>query len=67
MTNIERQKSLDKKKWIASERAGTDQSGKMLWCDSCKYGTRDFKCEIGQAQREKECACARAYNAMKRK
>lgn len=66
MTNKDRQKSLDKKKWLLSEKVGTDQSGKMLWCESCKYCNLG-KCGISHEQRNNENSCARAYNAMARK
>lgn len=75
MKNTERQKSLDKKKWIASEKNGMDMSGEMLHCFYCKKRTpRDWQsdgflrhgCSASQEEREGQCLCATAYNRMKR-
>ena len=65
MTNKERQQSLDKKKWIASEKAGEDISGTMEYCWWCKH-RHDIGCTTTQKEREVACLCATAYNRMKR-
>ena len=65
MTNKERQKSLDKKKWIASEKKKLDYSGLMDYCRYCMH--KDWvQCTAPQQEREALCLCARAYNRMKR-
>ena len=67
MTNQERQKSLDKKKWIESEKQGKDMTGNMDYCNHCYYQEicRDTQF-IPQEEREEYCLCAKAYNRMKR-
>lgn len=68
MTNKERQKSLDKKKWLESEKKGEDLSGKMYVCGWCKNKTRMFgECTASQEEREQKCLCATAYNRMQRR
>lgn len=70
MTNEQRQKALDKSKWLASEVVGWDRSGAEMYCDYCdkqvvnttRYGT----CTATQAERESKCLCAKAYNRMHR-
>ena len=66
MTNKERQKSLDKKKWIMSEEVGEDLSGEMLYCEFCACSV-DKKCNAPQEDREKNHLCAKAFNRMKRR
>lgn len=69
MTNKERQKSLDKQKWVNSEDFGYDLSGKLFYCDHCKYQTeRNMvkSCIASQKQREEKSLCATAYNKMVR-
>lgn len=71
MTNEQRQKSLDKSKWLESERTGWDWSGVELYCDFCERqavgGTVNFPiCTATQAERESKCLCAKAYNRMHR-
>jgi hypothetical protein len=74
-TNKERQKSLDKKKWLKSEKKGMDMSGEMLHCPYCEKRTpRDWQsdgflrhgCTATQEERETACLCATAYNRMQR-
>lgn len=78
MTNKERQKSLDKKKWLESEKKGKDMSGYMEqchMCDECEIvqGYKDgnphlsLRCKASQEEREQKCLCATAYNRMYRK
>lgn len=70
MTNKERQKSLEKKKWLASERKCEDLSGKMPYCKRCYYhglNYGDVVCLASQDKRETDCLCATAYNRMQRK
>lgn len=67
MTNKERQRSLDKKKWLASEKYGGDLSGNMPFCEHCyQRGGLHGECQAPQQEREGLCHCARAYNRMKR-
>lgn len=73
MTNKERQKSLDKQKWLASEQKGEDMSGQMPYCLHCQwfdselvYGgsvVRWCNCEPKE-EREIKCYCATAYNRL---
>lgn len=63
----ELQKKLDEKKYFVGVEQGCDPAGKMLHCDSCEYGTRDFKCSISHEERVAKCACAKAYRERKRK
>ena len=65
MTNKERQKSLDKSKWLCSERDNKDLSGKMVYCTLCRHQTKDG-CNAAQEERESKCLCAKAYNRAKR-
>lgn len=65
MTNKERQKSLDKKKWIESEKCKYDKSGSMAYCCFCSYQD-EFYCTAIQEMREQNYLCATAYNRMKR-
>lgn len=67
MTNKERQKSLDKKKWLASEKIFFDMSGFMPYCKVCKERDLiDGGCIATQEEREGQCLCATAYNRMQR-
>ena len=74
MTNKQRQRSLDKKKWIESERVGGDLSGVMSHCAYCEKSFLAFQsdgatsyCGATQQERENECLCAKAFNRMKRR
>ncbi len=71
MKNIERQKQLDKKKWLASEKNGFDTSGMERQCFYCpKQKTCPpptlVHCVASQEEREEKCLCAKAYNLMYR-
>lgn len=77
MTNKERQKSLDKKKWLESEKKGKDMSAKMEYCFDCdkfivyKGHEKNMpcvttRCDASQEERESQCLCATAYNRMMR-
>lgn len=71
MKNTQRQKSLDKKKWLESQAQGFDMSGCMIYCEKCEYAdhthpTEYGKCHAEQKKREAECLCAKAYNRIKR-
>lgn len=66
MTNTERQRSLDKKKWVESEKSGIDKSGIMIYCSYCEYCSSGFKCKATQQEREARSLCAKAYNRLKR-
>lgn len=61
MNNKDRQKSLDKKKWLESEKQGVDVSGIMVICDYCTACTVNT-CTATQEERESQCLCAKAYN-----
>lgn len=65
-TNIERQHSLDKKKYFLSQKNKTDMSGKMPYCTYCKY-CKNNSCLLEQVDREMNCVCATAFNRMVRK
>lgn len=70
MTNKERQKNLEKKKWLESEKACQDLSGKMPYCKNCYYRGMNYDaivCLASQNKRETECLCATAYNRMYRR
>jgi len=67
MKNIERQRSLDRKKWYASLTYDSDQSGKMDYCQHCQKQGIFETCEADQRVRESSCLCATAYNRMKRR
>jgi hypothetical protein len=66
MTNKERQNSLDKKKWLESEKENCDKSGEMNYCDYCLYQDVIY-CNATQYEREQNNLCATAYNKMVRK
>ena len=67
MTNKERQKSLDRKKWLESEKQCEDMSGKMEYCDYCdSQSFYMYDCEANPEEREENCLCAKAHNRMKR-
>lgn len=66
MTNNERQKSLDKKKYLYSQELGRDLSGAMVYCEFCDKAVSN-KCTATQEEREENCICARAFNRMQRK
>lgn len=65
MKNQDRQRSLDKKKWFASEKHGTDMSGAMPYCKFCekRFG---MTCRADQSERTKDSLCAIAYNRLVR-
>lgn len=65
MTNKERQKLLDKKKWSESAKHCADLSGKMDYCATCDM-REETGCRATQALRESESKCAKAYNRMRR-
>ena len=65
MTNKERQKSLDKKKQLESEKAGTDLSGKMDYCRYCLFQRLNGGgCACTREHKEFWSLCAKAYNLM---
>ena len=72
MTNIARQKSLDKNKWWQSQAQGFDMSGCMLYCEKCEYAdhshpTMQGNCKATQEERVSNSLCAKAYNRTQRK
>lgn len=72
MTNTENQKRLDRKKWTESQKAGEDLSGKMFYCDGCKYqkmtsfGETTY-CVVPHERRVEEEVCSTSYNRVVRK
>lgn len=66
MKNQDRQNSLDKKKWLASEKKGEDMSGEMPYCDHCLWQSEWLGCCADQKERESRCLCATAYNRLVR-
>lgn len=65
--NIERQRSLDRKKWVQSEKQGKDLSGARDYCECCKYQINTcyaIGCSASQEEREAKSLCAKAYNRM---
>ena len=67
MTNKQRQRKLDEIKYLQSEIASEDLSGKMGWCNSCANQSKDngyCSCLATQQERESDCLCAKAYNRM---
>lgn len=69
MKNTERQASLDKQKWLESEKMDMDASGYMTYCFHCEHRTDDgfvYWCMTPHEQRVENCLCAKAYNRMVR-
>lgn len=66
MTNVERQKSLDKKKYYTSQMYKQDLSGNMIYCSKCEYANCLHNCRATQKEREAGNLCAKAYNRMVR-
>lgn len=66
MTNAERQKNLDKKKYYASQIYKQDLSGSMSYCLKCDKVTYNHNCRATQKEREAGNLCAKAYNRMAR-
>lgn len=76
MTNIKKQKILDKKKYIESEKCGCDKSGGMDYCQCCDFrleynilngngqNAPQTICTATQLDREMNCLCAKAYNRL---
>jgi hypothetical protein len=61
MRKEELQKKLDERKWLESEKVGTDKSGDMPYCYKCNYQNPSATCSLSQEYRETNCLCARAY------
>ena len=66
MTLKDRQEWCNKIKWNASESCGGDLSGAMRYCPYCEFSTSKSTCQIKQDRRDREKACAKAYNAMEK-
>ena len=66
MKNPERQRSLDKKKYLESIRLDSDQSGKMIYCQVCNYKDVFGGCVKSQLEKDQHYYCATAYNRMRR-
>ena len=67
ITNKERQKELDKEKWLESEQEGLDRSGQMTYCNDCdRKAGGELGCKATQAEREEKTLCAKAYNKHQR-
>ena len=57
------QERLDKKKWFESKELGADKSGKMDYCNGCKFqSTLNSNCIASQEQRVCQSLCAKSYN-----
>lgn len=65
MKNTERQASLDKQKWLESERKEIDLSGYMAYCEYCNC--QFLGCVAPHEERVENCLCAKAYNRMVRR
>lgn len=66
MKNTDRQASLDKQKWLESEKMGRNMSGEMPYCAGCEYQVYDC-CLVTHEQRVENSYCATAYNRMARR
>lgn len=66
MTNLQRQKKCDERKYLESEKLKTDLSGNMDYCDFCDQQA-NFRCRATQLDREMNCLCSKAYNRQMRK
>lgn len=69
MTNRQRQKCLDKAKWLESEKQGHDMGGCMLYCQYCEHAdhshpTESGKCYASYEEMSKNCYCATAFNKL---
>ena len=65
----EKQRELQEQKWLESEKQGKDLSGNMPYCANCECLTMVQSgnyCPSSQYYVETTCACARAFNAMKK-
>ena len=60
---IQTQASCDKKKYLESEKAGFDKSGKMDYCAKCEY-SKISSCVMPHSERVRTNACARAYKRL---
>lgn len=67
MDNKKRQKNLDKRKWLNSEKENRDLSGKMNYCMYCRHSGECANCLLSQDNREDWTVCATAYNRMIRR
>ncbi len=67
MKNTDKQRALDKRKWIKSEKEGRDMGGAMPYCEFCDYCDKaNCECGVPQTERERRSLCAKAYNRMVR-
>lgn len=66
MKNTERQKLLDKEKWLYSEEIKCDCTGYMAYCEYCDYQADLGGCLACQTEREEKSLCARAFNRQHR-
>lgn len=63
------QKTLDKKRWLASEKVGYDLAGKLPECGNCEFkkltiSSRGNYCGETYDYRVLKCLCAKAYNRL---
>lgn len=65
MTNKENQKRLDNKKIKEQEKTGKDMSGRMYYCQCCKYRDGNF-CISTNEERIEKSLCSTADNRLKR-
>lgn len=55
----ELQKQLDEKKYFESQVARQDLSGKMFYCETCIFKSKEQTCELTNESRVANCVCAR--------
>ena len=67
MTFKERQEWCNKINAKTSSELEKDISGAMRFCPYCEFSTSKATCQLKQERRDRERACARAYNLMCRK
>lgn len=67
MTPKERQEWCNKINAKTSSELDKDISGAMRFCPYCEFSTSKATCQLKQERRDREMACAKAYNLMCRK
>ena len=63
MTNAQKQKWLDTRKWLRSEKEHYDLSGELDYCNFCKMKAGKL-CTASQSNRVENQLCAKAHNLM---
>lgn len=67
MTFKERQEWCNKINAKTSSELDKDISGAMRFCPYCEFSTSKATCQIKQDRRDREKACANAFNLMCKK